>query len=213
MKIIKGWAFPDEDEFMHSQMADDGSYQVSHLLAAVKHCKGRDVVVDGGAHIGTWANILAGMFGKVVAFEPSPDTFECLKFNLVRSENIEFRHQALGKEPGRVRMTLEGFDKAIKLKNTGARFTAEGGDVERITLDSLDLPALDFLKLDIEGGEVDALLGARETLLKYKPVVLFEDKFLWKRYGYHRRAPHEVLESLGAVHLERVSMDEIWGWP
>lgn len=182
------------------------------MTGAAARCKKFDLVVDGGAHIGTWSKVLAEKFGKVVAFEPSADTFECLQHNVGMIPNIEMRNQALGKEPGKIHMTLEGFQKAIDLKNTGARFTRDGGDIDLITLDSLQLPALDFLKLDIEGGEPDALMGARETLKKYKPIVLFEDKFLWKRYGYARNKPHEILTALGARHLIRLSMDEVWGW-
>jgi len=81
-----------------------------------------------------------------------------------------------------------------------------------VALDSLELQSLDFFKLDVEGGEVEALMGARETLLRHRPIVLFEDKGFWKRYGYTRRAPQEFLVSIGAHHLERAAMDEIWGW-
>ena len=36
MKIVKGWAFPDADDFMAKQMGDDGSYQREHLNAALR---------------------------------------------------------------------------------------------------------------------------------------------------------------------------------
>lgn len=212
MKMVNGWAFPDEDEFMVQEMAPDGTYQLSHLMGALAFCKKFDVVVDGGAHIGTWSKVLAKHFKHVIAFEPSPDTFECLMHNLVDVPNVTMLNNALGKRAGKVTMTLEGFQKAIDLKNTGARFTKEGGEIERITLDSLNLSCLDFLKLDIEGGEVDALLGARVTLLRHKPVVLFEDKGLWKRYGYIRDEPQRILTKLGARKITRLSMDEVWGW-
>jgi FkbM family methyltransferase len=212
MKIVNGWAFPDEDEFMASQMSPDGTYQLSHLTGAIAHCKKFELALDGGAHIGTWSKVLAEKFETVIAVEPSVDTYECLIHNIGRIGNIDFHNIALGKEPGKIKMTLEGFQRAIDLKNTGARFTRDGGDIDRVTIDSLELRALDFLKLDIEGGEVDALLGGAETLVKYKPVVLFEDKYLWKRYGYARNKPHEILASLGASKITRLSMDEVWGW-
>lgn len=212
MKIEKGWAFPDDDEFMVGQMDSEGHYQLSHLLGAIEHCRNFALCVDGGAHIGTWSKVLAEKFRSVHSFEPSPDTFECLQHNVGGIANITLHNKALGKTPGKVSMTLEGFQRAIDMKNTGARFTKEGGAIERITLDSMNLPALDFLKLDIEGGEVDALMGARATLIKYRPVVLFEDKYLWKRYGYARNKPHEILASLGARKITRLSMDEVWGW-
>ena len=212
MKIVNGWAFPLADGFMSSRIGVNGEYQKSHLDAALKLVRGWKVAVDGGAHVGTWSKLMVQRFSSVVSFEPSVDTFECLVHNMQGITNASLRNQALGKAPGMVEMTLEGFERAIMLKNTGARFTKEGGTTERVTLDSLELPALDFLKLDVEGGEVDALEGARRTLKEFHPVVLFEDKNLWKRYGYGRQAPHDLLTYLGARHLIRVQMDEIWGW-
>lgn len=215
MKVEKGWAWPDADEFMVQQMPDDGGYQGGQLAAAMRYVKAWDLAVDGGAHVGTWTFTMASKFKRVVSFEPSPDTFEALWHNMRELHpalNAELRNQALGKSHGHVTMTLDGFEQAIEMKNTGGRFAKEGGEIERITLDSLDLPALDFLKLDVEGGEVDAILGARDTLVKFKPVVLFEDKYHWMRYGYSKKAPHELLTSLGARHLHREVMDEIWGW-
>ena len=212
MKIVKGWAFPDADDFMAAHMGDDGSYQREHLNAALRWTQGDRLAIDGGAHVGTWTVPMSQHFAKVISFEPSPDTYEALVHNVGHLDNVECHNQALGRSEGRVTMVLDGFERAIEMKNTGARFTREGGLVERITIDSLDLPALDFLKLDIEGGEVDALEGARKTLLKYRPTVLFEDKHHWKRYGYERKAPHLILASLGAKPIQRVSMDEIWGW-
>jgi hypothetical protein len=47
--------------------------------------------------------------------------------------------------------------------------------VEAITIDSMNLPRLDFLKLDIEGFELNAIRGAKETIKKYKP-------YLWVEY-------------------------------
>lgn len=212
MKMVHGWAFPDADDFMAAQMGENGEYQRSHLDEALKYVPGWGIAVDGGAHVGTWSKLLAARFARVLAFEPSADTFDCLVYNMRDLSNVELHPQALGKEAGWVSMTLEGFEKAIAAKNTGARFTKPGADAQRVTLDSLELPGLDFLKLDIEGGEVEALEGARCTLKAYHPVVLFEDKNHWKRYGYGRKAPHDILTSLGARHLVRAGMDEIWGW-
>lgn len=212
MKIINGWAVPSWDEFMAKEMKPDGSYQRGHLDAAMKYVKGYMVAVDGGAHIGTWTKIMSRYFDNVLSFEPAADTFECLKWNKEnqRWPNITLYQQALGSQPGRCKMTLEGFDRAILLKNTGARFVRPGNEVDVITLDSLNLKHLDFLKLDVEGSEVSALMGAMDTLNRLRPVVLFEDKGLWKRYGHERQAPHKILRKLGFKKLERVKMDEIW---
>lgn len=214
MKFVRGWAYPDDDHFMSSHMPASGEYQGSHFHGAMAHVKRRKVAVDGGAHVGTWSKMLSERFEQVISFEPSADTHEALLHNLAQfgCGNVTVRHQALGAARGRVRMTLEGFDKAIQMGNTGARFVRPGDDVEQITLDSLQLETLDFLKLDVEGSELYAMQGARGTLVRCKPIVLFEDKNLWKRYNLPRSAPHDFLSSLGARRIERIGCDEIWGW-
>jgi FkbM family methyltransferase len=211
VKLVKGWALPDFDEFWKEILPDDGRYQYANLMAAVGQCRQRRTVIDGGAHIGTWSKVFAQQFDRVIAFEPSPDTYACLLHN-VKAENVEFRNQAIGKKPGMVRMTLAGFEGTKRAGNSGSRYSVEGGDIERVTVDSLELDDLDLLKMDIEGGEVHALMGAKKTLARCRPVVLFENKWEWKRHGFGEFAPHELLTSLGAVKLDHVGIDEVWGW-
>jgi FkbM family methyltransferase len=209
-----GMVFPVGDRFMASQVKGDGNYQRSHLDEALSKVKNFRTAIDGGAHVGTWSIPMAKRFHRVLAFEPSLDTFEALMKNLAShgSDNVQAFYNALGTKSHRVRMTITGFDKAIETGNLGARFVAAGDDVDVITIDSLELKDLDFLKLDVEGSEVAALKGAQDTLRRCKPLILFEDKGLWKRYGLKRNAPQEFLASLGAHKVARVSMDEIWSW-
>lgn len=211
MKYVKGWAVPDFDRQWEILLPEDGEYQGRNLNTAVAYCHRLRTVIDGGAHIGTWSRVFARMFDRVIAFEPSPDTVECLREN-VTDHNVEIRHQALGKRPGFVTMTLDGFEGTPRQTNSGSRYAIKGGTVEQITVDSLGLTDLDLLKLDVEGAEVHALKGAKATLLRCKPVVLFENKYEWKRHGYTPNAPHRFLASLGARKLDKSGVDEIWGW-
>lgn len=211
MQMIAGFAMPSFDNFMHTIVPADGRYQHENLEAAVSYCVRRRTVIDGGAHVGMWSRTFAGLFDRVIAFEPSPDTFECLRYNIA-AENVEFRNQALGAKPGKIHMTLKGFEGTLRERNSGSRYVAEGGRIERVTIDSLDLDDLDLLKMDIEGSEVEALQGARKTLKRCHPVILFESKSEWVRRGFEKDAPHQFLTKLGAVKFERVGMDEIWGW-
>ena len=212
MKIVKGLAMPAFDQFMETIVPDDGRYQHENLWAAVSHCRKRRTVIDGGAHVGMWSRTFAQLFDRVIAFEPAQDTFACLRYN-VDAENVELRNQALGAKTGKVRVTMKGFKGTLREFNSGARYVASGGDIDRITVDSLGLQDLDLLKMDIEGSEVHALMGAVDTLVRCKPVVLFENKNEWKRHGFPVTAPHQILDALGAVKLDKVGIDEIWGWP
>lgn len=212
MQVVRGWAFPASDRFMVSEMAMDGTYQRSHLEAALTHVSLFGTAIDGGAHIGTWSKIMAARFAKVIAVEPSPDTFECLTHNMAAAgcTNVERLQVALGSAPGVVSMRLDAQNEARA--NTGARFAAPGGEIPVITIDSLNLTDVGFIKLDIEGSEPAALRGAKATLKRCGPIVLFENKWLWTRhFGLPKNAVRDFLIAVGYHQLGQISCDQIWG--
>ena len=211
MKYVHGWAFPDVDDFMSQELSPDGSYQATHLVAALAHVTDWSLAIDGGAHVGTWARAMSGRFDRIIAVEPSADTYEALTTNLHAFDcgNVETRLIALGAAPGWVSMVLDG--RGAQLKNTGSRHIGPGADVRCESIDTWGLSSLGFLKLDVEGSEVFALMGARATLLRCRPIVLFEDKALWRQYQLARDAPQQFLTKIGYRKLERAGCDEIWG--
>lgn len=211
MKQHLGWAFPDVDKFMVGQLKSDGTYQGSHLDAAMTFVTDTRLAIDGGAHVGTWTKRLSALFEEVIAVEPSPDTFEALVDNIQRFTlaNVSAKQVALGCQRGRVSMTLDAKNEARA--NTGARFVQPGEDVFVVTIDEWNLTALGFLKLDIEGSEVLALQGAVQTIKRCQPIILFENKKLWTRYGFAATAPQTLLTQLGYRQLSVVGCDLIYG--
>lgn len=212
MNIVRGWAFPDADRFMVTELAMDGTYQISHLEAALAHVTQFGSAIDGGAHVGTWSRVMAARFRHVLAIEPSADTFDCLTWNLGQAgiANVQCVQAALGDGPGHVSMALDPPNAARA--NTGARFVRPGGPIPVITIDSLALTEVGFLKLDVEGSEPAALRGAAETLHRCRPIVLFENKKLWARhFGMPKDAVARLLAGHGYRCLQAVQCDEIWG--
>lgn len=211
MKQQYGWHFPDVDEFMIAEIKPDGRYQYKHLDTALGYISDFRVAVDGGAHVGTWSKILSERFARVIAVEPAVDTFEALSTNMAvfGCQNVELKNVALGAAPGVAAMVLDG--RAAERNNTGGRRIDVGTGVTVETIDSWELDNLGFLKLDVEGSEVIALQGARKTLRRCRPIVLFENKGLWKRYGYHEKAPHSFLTGCLYKPLTKIGCDEIWG--
>lgn len=211
MKYRNNWAFPDADEFMMNEITADGTYQESHLFAAMQYVTERSLAVDCGSHAGTWAKLMSALFEHVIAVEPSADTFEALAVNMATfgCENVALRNIALGDKAGTVSMMLDGREAARK--NTGARYVVAGSDVRCETLDSWDLPALGFLKIDVEGSELLVLQGAKNTLTQCQPIVLFEDKGFGTRFGQKRDAPQTFLTSIGYRELALTGCDRIWG--
>jgi len=215
MKIAKGWAFPDADEQMVAELSEDGRYQSTHLDAAMRYVKTHSVCIDGGAHVGTWSKRLSPLFKRVIAVEPSPDTFEALAANMQTfgCANVELVHAALGaKSGGFVSMALA--PAAVALKNTGARYAVPTADaaIPVIRIDDWNLSSLGFLKLDVEGSEPMALAGASQTITRCRPIILFENKWLWVRhFGVPKHAVEVLLTRHGYHKLLQISHDQIWG--
>lgn len=131
------------------------------------------VAVDAGAAIGdhTIAYLdRVGKNGTVYAFEPNPEMFECLKHNC---PDAICHNLALGSKDEKASMVNDS-------QNAGASFIERkandiGFPVQVVSLDGfLNLPQLDFLKLDIEGMEVEALRGAWKTIMRCRPVIVTE---------------------------------------
>ena len=77
----------------------------------------------------------------------------------------------------------EAVDLELKLSNKinyGSIQLGKGGQLTKmITVDSLKLPSVDVIKVDVEGAEPLVFYGARETIKKYKPIILFE--YNWQK--------------------------------
>ena len=129
-----------------------------------------DFVVDGGAFKGETAFwFLSKGAGKVYAFEGDDISFKVLSKN-VRLNRVEGKIIP-------VKALLSDKDGVSKIKMTGSGSSStlakDGTEVESITLDSFvfknNIEYIDFIKLDVEGAELDVLKGAKETIKKFKP--------------------------------------------
>jgi len=209
MKLKDTIAFPDEDEFMVSEMIDK-TYQQSHVEAVLRYVKNFDTAIDGGAHVGLWTIQFSKCFERVLSFEPSTDTMECLDYNARDLRNVETFRNALHESSG-LRVSMSNDAKNLERKNTGARFIAPGDSVQTVAIDDLELVSLGLLKLDIEGAEPYAIKGAEQAIRKFSPIVIFENKFHWNRYGFARSAPQVLLAGYGLRFYEKAGCDEIWG--
>ena len=214
MKYKHGIAFPDADDYLYDRLPESGIWQQDALEAGLMYVQQWRTAIDGGAHVGTWSRQLAPRFSRVIAFEPAADTFQCLIENTLPL-GVECHQQALGAAPGIV--TIQRDLRDMQRRHTGARYcvdsdTKDPDAVRRVTIDSLGLADLDFLKLDLEGGEPDALKGAIETLQRCKPVVVFERGKFCCRYCYERNASEKILERIGAKPLADLGLNLVWGW-
>jgi FkbM family methyltransferase len=137
-----------------------------------------DVAVDVGANVGVLTFLAASIVGKagrVIAVEPNPDNLQLLYRGIVLNafENVEVLPYAASNR--RSVFSLTGGTSNTHL--IGAREPVEGGHfVQSIVLDEVleHLPRLDFVKMDIEGHEPQALEGFARLIGRYRPALLVE---------------------------------------
>lgn len=129
--------------------------------------------IDAGANVGSYTRVLARHFEAVYAFEPARDTFQCLERNVFENgdyDKVRLYNAAVSDERAYVGVKRSWFRLSITSTVSGK------GDVPAVPLDALVLSDLRFLKLDVEGFEYQALLGAKATIEKCRPAVLMEVK-------------------------------------
>lgn len=206
-----------------------GTYQIEKWRACIPWIKQWRTAVDVGAHVGLWTMHMAKVFENVVAFEPVAQFRECLTRNVATEihlpgmmsktafeplPNVVVIDQALGARRGRVEMITPTLHGGLDTGGTHVNQAAESGDVELHTLDSFGLQDVDFLKIDCEGYEHHVVEGARETLARWKPCVIVEQKphKLGPNFGITGTPAVDLLKELGAKGRVVMSGDYIMSW-
>jgi FkbM family methyltransferase len=177
----------------------DGWYEEAEAEKIVELVQPGMTVLDIGAHIGYFTLLMAvrvGPLGKVYAFEPNPAVYRKLTANLALNARcsdgrVLVHNVALSAQNGEAEFfcPIDGYEGVGGLKDTKR---APLGSVTRVPIRTLDtvieregIRKLDFIKMDIEGGELDALRGAERTLAAMRPTILFEACDLnTEPYGY-----------------------------
>ena len=214
-KFIYGWWLPKEDQHFEGyfsqsvQVGDKRLYQPQHIDRCFYHIKNRkNTAIDVGGHCGFWSFYLGRNFKKVYAFEPVEIFRECFKKNIPHG-NVELLPVALGNENGFVSMNVE-------LENTGATHVSSNtNDLDKVELKKLDdyeLTDVDFIKIDVEGYENQVVLGAKETLLRNKPIIIVEQKGFSDRFNETQFEAVDTLKSYGAKVIDQVVKDYILSW-
>jgi len=193
------WFFPDGDTVCASAAIQEAGYIEAQWLDRVE---GREVVVQAGGNCGLFPSKLACYFSAVYTAEPDYENFACLSLNCPAPNVYAFR-AAFGKEAGTIGLHyVPG--------NAGGHWVEGKGTIPVLTIDSLNLPACDLIALDIEGGEWNALFGAQQTIERYHPTLIIEDKGHVKRYGQTSEDFHKWILSLGYESRGFAWRDQIW---
>ena len=133
--------------------------------------------LDIGAATGMYSSHFAEHSKSVICFEAVPPVYEQLIKIKEKHNNVITHNLAVSNEIG----TLDFYVDDKRLSNSSFQNLVEGQkiQVETVTLDSLKLIDIGFIKVDVEGVELDVLNGASDTIDEYKPTCMVEvyDKF------------------------------------
>jgi FkbM family methyltransferase len=192
-----------------------------------------EVFWDVGANIGYFSLLAAGALrntGQVVAFEPGRIAYRRLLTNIALNEfgNITPVNLAVLDRAGEVTLYLAA-DTADGGANVFGALaaTAQSESCQAISLDEFcrnrNFPFPDFIKIDVEGAELQVLCGAQETLLASRPLLLLEMKestlsaagttkgeiqARLRQYGYQAAFPHRrkwhLAQDVAAVRSRNV---------
>jgi FkbM family methyltransferase len=135
-----------------------------------------ELVVDVGAHVGTYTLRAAKAGAKVIAIEPNPESFRLLETNvhLNSFNSIITRNVAVGAAAG------VGWLSTEEVFTGRGRLTGiDSGHGCRVTISRLDdllgewaASPIDWLKIDVEGSEYDLMLGAKHTLERSRNLII-----------------------------------------
>lgn len=233
---------PDQGIGVGLQLLETGAFDPVEVEMAVQLLETRRryhgdgvVAIDCGANIGVhtveWATAMTG-WGSVVAIEAQERIYYALAGNIAINNcfNAICMNAAVSSENGTMRipapdyLTASSFGSLELRQRDGNEFIGQQIDyseaamavVQKMTLDTLNLPRVDLIKIDIEGMELEALEGARGILERSRPVLLIES------IKCDRDALRVVLQDFGyrvidaginvlAIHLSDPTLTQLSG--
>ena len=192
---------------LHPMVSDD-TYLESHGgvfepdTVKLLRTLARGTVYDVGANVGCTALLFAAAAERVHAFEPSPSTFRYLVENTAACRNVIAHNVGLAERKRRSEITFAAANRSGGFVSDLTQ-ACEGHVTEAIELRKMDayckkLPPPDFIKIDVEGFELNVLAGAPRILRKYRPVVTLEMNH-WCLNAFRRTSIPEFMDRLRAI--------------
>jgi FkbM family methyltransferase len=174
------------DLYIGKAIENYGEYSEHEVKIFKEIIKPDDWILDIGANIGTHTLAISRIADKgvVMAYEPQRMLFYnlCANIALNSISNVYCFPQAFGRTTGVITvpeldMKTPGNFGALEL-NSEIPEGANKCQVKMVSLDSLNLKKLNFIKMDVEGMELEVLLGGKETINKHRPIIYAEaDRF------------------------------------
>lgn len=195
------------DKIVVKEIFEENVYEVKDT-----HFNRGGVVVDLGANIGTFSLFAAQYADKVYAVEPEPHNLEALKNNIhINNMNDKVITVPYGISDFKGTAVIHDNGGGSSIKDDGSF----GAEIEIMTLDNFfslyKIDSVDVLKVDVEGSELEIILGAsKENLNKCKYITMEFDIRSGKDLGKITQRLSETHHVRTMGSWERGGM--IWAW-
>ena len=184
-EVIGRWGpcrFLGKDEYVGRSIFSYGEYGPDETEMILSLARPGEVCLDIGANIGVIGQALRSRGFEVIGFEPQPELAELAKWNYDNAATMGNTTKgviincALGSVEGVAIMPKVQYSAKGNFGGLGLGESSIYGsyEVPVHTLDSYDIPC-GFMKIDVEGYELEVLRGAVDTIARCKPIMYIED--------------------------------------
>lgn len=207
MKQALGWWVPDRESNGIKDIVNEWARKGATIVETLDNTR---VCVQAGGNVGVFPYGLSKYFRSVHTFEPIDTSMECLLKNIESRDNIHPHYGALGTGPMKASLhrSSEGNSGATQIKEDPE------GSLHVLALDSLELEEVDLLWLDVEGFEVKAIQGARDTIERCSPLIVAENNGLIHEFpgalGGSQAFRDWMYGELRYVHIGRHMRDDVF---
>jgi len=189
------FTFLDNEEYIGRALKTGEPWEECLISFVLKVADTKKVAIDVGAHIGTHTVPYAGAFKHVYSFEAQQHIYELLAFNIDDNKltNVTALNLAAGHLPGVAhiaKVVPDGvsvgkdlqYDSSADVNYGGVQLGKGDEEVGMMTIDQLccnkeALIDVGYMKVDAEGSEPLVFYGARETIRRCRPVILYEKNY------------------------------------
>ena len=210
---FRGSFYIDIRSHILQRLVLEENYEPELIELAIQNISPQKDIIDVGANIGLFTVLFSKLISKdqrVLAIEPTSSAFNYLNMNIsknhVKNSVITFNGIASNKKgvfqlntiPGKEEYSSVGM-KLVHPAIANQKFkTVEvaGDTIDNLVITNQMTPG--FIKIDVEGYEYSAIEGAKNTLIKFKPVIMTElDDRLLSNCGHTSEEVISLIESIG----------------
>ena len=172
----KSYQIMSDDNYLF-KMGNEFEPEMCYLFQSL--IQGNFRILDVGANIGLTSLIFAELSAHVDSFEPSPSTFEILQKNISKSgySNIDLHNFGLGSSAEKLSLTRGPNDRSGAFVSNITQ-ASSGHITEHIEIKTGDQcvgnSPVSFIKIDVEGFEMEVLKGLLQTIERNCPIVVLE---------------------------------------